>query len=99
MKHLSHILREFFKNQLRLAHDPARDWLMLLGGSLILLAASMSWNMWFFDRIVQEGAESANADGGSFEAYDANAVKMLFEARAQAAEAYRRTHSFVDPSR
>lgn len=79
--------------------DPGRDWLVLLGASLLLLAISVGWNTWFFSRVVTQDVEAVLETGNALETYNSARVKAIFEAREASATSYRETHSFVDPSR
>ncbi len=79
--------------------QPARDWLIMLGGTLILIATSVMWNTWFFDRIADADLSIEQAAESALKTYPAGAIQELFKSRAETEAAYRSSFPFIDPSR
>lgn len=75
---------------------PSRDWLVVVGLSMVLIAASVAWNATFFVSALKDEAVPATV----LEEGEASAVPVLrevFEQRAQQAARYEAS-VFVDPS-
>ena len=78
---------------------PVRDWFVILGGSVIVLAASAAGNVWIFVAVAQgevigSAALPTDTPNGSIEA-----VRELFETRAVEKMRYENDYRFIDPSR
>lgn len=95
---ISKLTNLFHKNG-SVRFDPARDWLLLLAACFAFIVASVAWNVWFFDRVVEEGASASVEGTSALGAYEAGGVNKVFDARAESAAAYREGYQFVDPSR
>lgn len=77
---------------------PSRDWFVLLAVALVLIALSLAWNLWTFEKVVGgESLESAVTDPLP-RAKRLEAVTAHFERRALEAERYLSEYRFVDPS-
>lgn len=92
------------KKRLKLPHapggmNPARDWLVVLALSLLLIVGSVAWNVSFFVRALNDEAASLQAGDTLVPAASVlPALRSTFEARAQEAARYE-SAVFVDPSR
>jgi hypothetical protein len=82
---------------------PWRDWFVILGVAIALLAASAALNALMFLRVEQGGtlsetnAAAAPADSGGIK--DLDAANAVFAARADAAATYESDPHLADPSR
>ena len=96
-------LNSLSKLQKRFAYGdklkPYRDWFLLLGLMLLILVASVGWNIVTFFRAVD--GEVIGTTEPPKEIFDEAAVERVeeaFTARAEEEARYRTTYQFVDPS-
>ena len=78
---------------------PERDWLVLIGISLVLFAGSVIWNLWLFDRVVNGETIGTEAVPTRTRTVDLGPVNALFESRAQEEARYLNEYRFVDPAK
>lgn len=86
----------------RAVEDPARDWLVLIILSTILLAGIIVWNVWAFDTVASGGSIGGDSSAGGSSAYDLSSldsIRTLFEDRATEAAKYETgVYRYADPS-
>ena len=78
---------------------PHKDWFILLSVSLVLLIASIAWNVWFFFSVVEENLSVGPPPPE--EALDRSALEAARAISAKEDEEdtrYRNEYQFVDPS-
>ncbi len=96
---LSGLLRTFrYTGKLR----PERDWLALLSVAILLLLASIAWNIWFFINLTtseNSAPVAAVAHSTTSSSASVSNVQEVFKARATEQNNYQQTYTFVDPSR
>jgi len=81
--------------------DPARDWLLLLLGSVILLTGIIVWNAWAFDTVAGGGVigTSPVRTPMVFNQSSLDAIRTVFTDRAVEEEKYTSgVYRFADPS-
>mgnify|MGYP001579822424 CR=1 FL=1 len=80
--------------------DPARDWLILVTCSTILLAGIIVWNVWAFDTVANGKAIGvAPAAAPSFNQASLDAIRTVFENRADEEANYvTGVYRYADPS-
>ena len=78
---------------------PARDWFALLSVAIVLLIASVLWNLWLLKSVERGGTIGNEAPPPAFDAAPIESVRALFEARSEEERRYRQEYRFVDPSR
>ena len=79
---------------------PERDWLTLLSILVVLLFASIGWNVWFFIALAngKNTAPENTAPHTVSSAASVTNVQNVFKARATEQTNYQQTYHFVDPS-
>ncbi|KND50131.1 MAG: hypothetical protein AB203_04065 [Parcubacteria bacterium C7867-008] len=77
--------------------NPSRDWFILVTIFVVLLLASLAWNVWLFDRVTKGDAIGNASAPAPLNPASIDSVQALFEARAIKETDYKNTH-FVDPS-
>jgi len=77
---------------------PARDWFMLLAAALILVLASVVWNVWLLTKVERGETIGTQAPVQGFEAAPIDSVRAIFEKRKAEELRYRQEYRFVDPS-
>ncbi len=81
--------------------DPARDWLVLLILTTIILAGIIVWNVWAFDTVAGGGAigtPPAKAPA-TFSQSSLDTIRTIFANRASEEAKYTTgVYSFTDPS-
>lgn len=85
-----------YGNRLR----PERDWLVLLGMTVILLIASIAWNVFYFiNTAANQPSSSAPAPTQTLSsASEVTSVQNIFKSRATEQTNYQQNYKFVDPS-
>ncbi len=81
--------------------DPARDWLVLVTLSAIVLAGIIVWNVWTFDTVATGGVIGGQTTTSSplFNQSSINSIRTIFENRADEEAKYQTgTYRFSDPS-
>lgn len=81
--------------------NPARDWLILLGLGLILVAAVIGWNVWAFDTVANGGVIGSNATSTPtvFNRSSLDTIHAIFDSRAAEEEKYQTgVYTYSDPS-
>lgn len=78
---------------------PARDWFVLLSITIVLLIASVLWNLWLLKSVEQGGTIGNEAPPPAFDAAPIESVRTLFESRSAEEARFRQEYRFVDPSR
>lgn len=78
---------------------PLRDWFVLLAVTLVLLLASVGWNLWTFDRVTDGEPLGETAEISQINTESVDRASALFERRELEADRYLREYRFVDPSR
>lgn len=76
---------------------PVRDWLVLLVGFVLLLLASVVWNLWLFNKVTK-GEKIGDVAVSQPVDIKLDQVKRLFETRAAERMRYMSEYRFVDPS-
>lgn len=101
MMNLISMLKKRFAGRARGASGPQpdRDWLLLLACVLLLIAASIGWNVWLFARVADADLSTEAVASDVLKTYPAGAIQELFDDRAEMEAAYRSSFRFVDPSR
>ncbi|MEK7157095.1 MAG: hypothetical protein AAB709_00905 [Patescibacteria group bacterium] len=81
--------------------DPARDWLLLLLCSMILLTGIVVWNAWAFDTVAGGGVIGASParTPSAFNQSSLDAIRTVFTDRAVEEDKYTSgVYRFADPS-
>ncbi len=100
LKKITASLQRFLKPQGVKRLNPSRDWMMVLASGLVLIFASVLWNVWFFfavlteEKTIQAPAPQQEVDASSFEK-----AQELFKKKEAEEARYRNEYRFVDPSR
>ncbi len=76
---------------------PVRDWLVLLIVFVLLLLASVGWNLWLFNKVTK-GEKIGDVPVSQPVDINLDQVKQLFENRAAERMRYTGEYRFVDPS-
>ncbi len=76
---------------------PVRDWLVLLIVFVLLLLASVGWNLWLFNKVTK-GEKIGDVTASQPVVIKLDQVKRLFENRAAERARYTGEYRFVDPS-
>ncbi len=76
--------------------DPARDWALLLSLALVVIIASVAWNVWFFFEVLN-AQPVVEAPATEEETDTVAPLRTLFEERAAEEARYRNEYRFVDP--
>jgi hypothetical protein len=77
--------------------NPARDWLVLVSISAVLLLMSLAWNAWLFNRVTNGAAIGTATSTPTLNPAAIDSVNELFQKRATIETEYKNAH-FVDPS-
>jgi len=95
-------LSSFFRGfHLSSRPDPEQDWLVLLGGSMIVLVGIVVWNVWAFDTVTKGGVIGAAATSTAplFDQASLDTVHRIFADRAAEELKYAAgVYHFADPS-
>ncbi|MFZ1074975.1 MAG: hypothetical protein WAN50_01215 [Minisyncoccia bacterium] len=81
--------------------DPARDWLILIGVSLVVFAGVIVWNVWAFTIVSQGGTigSSPVPASSAFNRSSLESIQGVFSARATEEQKYvTGVYRYVDPS-
>ncbi len=79
---------------------PARDWLALLGMTLVLLIAIAGWNYFMFMSAIGEaGLQSGTSAATGPKSATLDDIRNIFGARAARSADYQATRHFIDPSK
>ena len=81
--------------------DPARDWMLLLILSTIILAGGIVWNAWAFDTVANGGVLGSPAPKPQpvFKRSSLDSINSIFSARAAEEAKYETgTYRYADPS-
>ena len=96
MKFLTALLKKLHLPKGRGGPNPSRDWLVMVGLVIVLIAVSVAWNVSFFVRALKdEAAPAALVQEGKASVIPA--LREVFERRAEEAARYE-SSGFVDPS-
>lgn len=80
--------------------QPTRDWHILLSVTLVLIAASVLWNTWFFGQLANDELDaSSSSTENVLETYPAGTIQQVFQSRLDIETAYRSTFEFIDPAK
>lgn len=77
---------------------PARDWFILLASALMLVIASVAWNIFLLTKVERGEAIGDEMPQTTFEAAPIDKVQEVFESRKEEELRYRQQYRFVDPS-
>jgi hypothetical protein len=79
---------------------PVRDWLLLLLAAIVLLVASIGWNVLLFNQFqdVKSATSSTTPQALDKIGNSITQVQSIFQQRAAEEENYQKTYHFVDPS-
>jgi hypothetical protein len=80
--------------------NPERDWFVLLGIALLVLLASIAWNVWFFISLAhgESATPAITTPHTTSSASSVTNIQEIFQARATEQNNYQQTYHFVDPS-
>ena len=81
--------------------NPARDWMVLLSFSAIVLVCIIVWNLWAFNTVTRGGTigASATTTAPAFSRATLDAIHAVFTDRAEEEAKYRTgTYRYADPS-
>jgi hypothetical protein len=80
---------------------PARDWFVLLISAMLLLIASVGWNVYLFNQFQNEKgtADATQAKTSAGVGDSITQAQAIFQQRATEEQNYQKNYSFVDPSR
>lgn len=81
--------------------DPARDWLLLLKLSMVVLVAIVAWNAWTFNRVANGGIIGGLPSGPPpvFSQASLDAINAVFTNRAAEESKYETgVYRYADPS-
>lgn len=79
--------------------QPHRDWLILLGVFIVLLALSVTWSSFFFLDVVSREPAATETEGVSADTTALEAVQRAAAGRAEETVRFENEYRFVDPSR
>ena len=95
-------LRGFLERVRNNTHqDPVRDWLVLIGLSVAVLAGIIVWNAWIFDRVANGNAivTSATTSPAIFSSSSLEIIHTTFASRAaEEAKYVTGVYRYTDPS-
>lgn len=77
---------------------PQRDWFILLSLFIVLLLASLLWNLWLFSKVTNGQAIGAATSTPAAPSVNLDTVKNVFETRAAERAGFQGSYHFVDPS-
>lgn len=77
---------------------PQRDWLALLGLTILLIAGSVVWNLWLFSKVTSGEQIGDAAVSESQKTTQIEQAMVQFDERAQEEARYLNEYRFVDPS-
>lgn len=99
-KYILTFLRKFQAPQGLPRLAPARDWMLILFVSALVLCASVVWNTWFFFTMVNQDAVQAPVQTeGLVDTSVLERARELIQERSEEALKYKTEYQFVDPSR
>ena len=79
---------------------PRRDWLLLLGVTLLLFVALSVWSyLSFLDAVRTDGSDSSDGGAAQSASTSLESVRAIFEGRALLRNEYQTTRHFIDPSK